>query len=408
MSTIANASLKYHFITRPDLRKVCHFWNENEFIGPCDNIPGLKSISVKGVYPQPSSKAYMSQIEVSVSPSIALFEEKLLERVAINFLELHPELSSIGENGKLIPPIIKERRLLIGFHNSRTFLSGPVITNLHPIMNEEGQSSRFAVHGNVEINDYISKSSDVALILMVEYKVAFTNSKIEAKPNFISKMLKSGDSSDMLEKNEQVICVGWGYVQSQLSESVNCVYLNCASLPNPFGALVYQATPEAYETNFKGELGFKIEFAFTGSPQSNVNTPTQLVDMSSISTSYQNLLPPQIDIPARSAPESARQKSLDDDLEEIKEKVTPENVAAVPSASPKPKKRLSRVERARFLNAGFEKILDNDGNKLETYVPGNLPNLNLEQEFSDPMMNELHITFQGITYSKDFIDLKGG
>jgi hypothetical protein len=213
MVPISNSALKYYFIARPDIRPVCFLWKENSFIGFGETIPGIDLISIKTVQACEYTFSRISNIRVQMLPSLLTFEQVLLDRMAYNHAKQFPESKITENDAKLNPPVILERRLHLGYHNTFTFLHPPTIINLQTSFDENGVGNELHFLGNIQLEKYFPNINEISLIFMIEYKVSLTvrastqNSNWHPFKMFDSKN-KEDDSS--IQNIEKFVSVCWG------------------------------------------------------------------------------------------------------------------------------------------------------------------------------------------------------
>jgi hypothetical protein len=154
-------------------------------------------------------RLFIFQLSLTIDPSINDYEARLLEIIALEYFEAHPSSLLTDENGALLLPTITERRIHIGFHNSRVFMGTPVLTNVIPQLDENGMGSDLTFQGQVELPKYIAGESGMALVFVVEYKVVITaKAPPEKKPGFFSPAPKTPTERTYIEK---LVCVGWSW-----------------------------------------------------------------------------------------------------------------------------------------------------------------------------------------------------
>ena len=178
MVPITNASLRYHFIARPDIRDACNFWKENILVGPGSVVPGISLISIRTVEICQPEVITLSKIKLKMSPSLLEFESDLLEKILIQHSQTFPDSILADENGNLVSPTIVERRLHIGCHNTYSFTHPPAIISLHASfssLSQQGEEldSYLSFAGNVGL-EHFNRAPNISLLLMVEYKVSLT------------------------------------------------------------------------------------------------------------------------------------------------------------------------------------------------------------------------------------------
>jgi hypothetical protein len=213
MVPISNAGLKYFIIARPDIRPVCFLWKENSFIGFGETIPGINSISIKTVQSSEYTFSRISNIRVSIHPSLLKFEQVLLDRIAYNHAKHFPDSQLTEKDSQLSPPVILERRLHLAYHNTFTFLHQPTIINLQTSFDENGIGNELQFLGNIQLEKYFPNTNEISLIFMIEYKVSLSvkaSSEIAnwSPLNMLNSKNKEDDSS--IQNIEKFVSIGWG------------------------------------------------------------------------------------------------------------------------------------------------------------------------------------------------------
>jgi hypothetical protein len=213
-------------------------------------------------------------------------------------------------------------------------------------------------------------------------------------------------------------------------------------MPNPFSVPMYaptieavpgqseMLTPHRMKLRDKHELALSFRFyddqhppASAGIRESPIifKKPDMVDDATSPFASVANLNP-QPALPPRE-PEVAKKKSekkIVPKKEEILQDEEEQEIHAVSQATtevshiPYPTQNvvttpLSRVERARLLNAGFNQILDEDGHRPFS-ISATLRDLKIDEsiEQKDLRFNDLHLLFMGITFNAELFEHFGG
>ncbi|KAI8910264.1 hypothetical protein EDD86DRAFT_204939 [Gorgonomyces haynaldii] len=416
LTPIQGASLRFHLLARPDVRPQCFLWKENILVGPGTQIPGVLDISIKGIDYIPGKQVKISQIGVNVTPSVGKFESLLLDRIANHHFEQFPDSMTPDEQGQLPQPTVTERRLHFGFHNGFCFLAPPVIVNLNPEQDEDGNASILSFLGNVDLERFID-DPNVAIVFMVEYKVILTvNVPKEKKTAFskiVDKISGNGDTLPGQELLEKFCCVGWGAWQPMGSQvaQVSLHSLDYSASPNPFAALMYRATSDMYlesrdnleEVILGKEEFLRISFNF-GTPEKPVETPVQAPVAIAEEEETEEPKSPKRRVSKKPQMDLEDQEMVESPL--VRESPT---IVDVPGPSPSHlKSRLSRIERARLHKAGFEKYVDKEGNPLSVLDINQADTAKIETsldlEFQDKLVNDLRLTFMGVTLSPEFLN----
>lgn len=436
LTPISNASLKYHLVARPDIKPVCFLWKENIFIGPGSQIPGINSISTQTIEMKEYRQSRISSINVSISPSLSKFEQVLLDKISYNHVINFPESVISDMNVLTNPPMILERRLHLGYHNSYTFLHQPIIVNL----NTDNESSDLQFKGNIELDKYFPNHPDIHIVFMIEFKVSLNVNipKDSSKwPDWMMRMFNSSaKEGDTIQNIEKFICVGWGtWHPIEFHNNLNdhqVVTLNNGSQPNPFTSLMYRSTIDSYEDKiFENQENLMIEKDVFHNISFNFNSNVNMLNSTESYNSRQTttcapfeIMPSNVrediektdqihDEENNSAIEAPPTLEYDHEIVEVPRDEFDSKVIEMPSPKPsKLKYRLSRVERARLLNARFDTNITEKGDKPihillnDTDSTKLKPNLDIER--NDTFLNDISITFCGITFDDSLFEIMAG
>ncbi|KAL2917974.1 hypothetical protein HK105_202388 [Polyrhizophydium stewartii] len=251
LSPLGGSAVTFRLLARPDLASVCHLWPENSFVGSGDSVPGIDAISLRTIRPHPVELGRLSRIAIAVYPSIEKYEFWLLDRIAKVHFENHPGSLTPDNLGNLPHPVILERRLHVGFHNTRTFLGQPTIVTLKPRSRSDPDEGRLVFKGTVELDNYVPYDpAMVALVAVMEYKVVLTvNVPVVRKRSGLAGLIDRLASSDSrppeptnpTDELEKFVVTGWGAwcPHPDLHASEQTLLLETDSGPNPFGAAIY-------------------------------------------------------------------------------------------------------------------------------------------------------------------------
>ncbi|KAK5666070.1 hypothetical protein QVD99_007683 [Batrachochytrium dendrobatidis] len=455
---LLNAVITYRLLTRPDLQPACHLWKENVFIAPGDEVPGIETISIRGISMHSIDTARISRIGITVYPSIEQYESKLLDCISRVHYDNDPESLTPDENGILPSPVILERRLHIGFHNTFTFIRQPTVVTLKPLVHSDFKNEQLIFMGTVELDNFVPDDPSVAVIFLMEYKVLLTvNAPAIKKRKGIAGIIDKLASSDIKRTEpmqptiniEKLISTGWGAYspKKDTRNQEHVMYLETQTGINPFGSLiytpksvVYSGNQENYKENELDEANrhqaWPLALSFSFNPPTHEPLPVILeqpvVDhLATVPVVFEPV--PQIcqkaDIIPKIEPEQSNQLEVspppkplvkpstpvdESENESDEEVVAASNLESAPvevfTPFPVPlathlRQRLSRMERARLHNAGFEMLLDDNHCapteiQLNNVDPVYLAS-NLELEFNDPLMNDVTILFQGLSFCQD-------
>ncbi|KAI8929906.1 hypothetical protein BC831DRAFT_441572 [Entophlyctis helioformis] len=524
---LAGAILAYRILARPDVRPVCQFWKENTFIAPGDKVPGIASISVRQIVPQPSETARLSQIRLAVYPSIEKFESKFLERIAKVQFDSEPDSLTPDSHGHLPQPSVLERRLHIGFHNGRAFLGPPTIITLNPHSRSTADNELLVFKGAVELDNYVPGNEEISIVFLMEYKVQLTvNVRATKKRTGLAAILEKLSPADSkpaepmqpTETIEKFVVTGWSawvppsddpaLAPSMQDQSLVLETIAAGGRGNPLGSLVYSPKNVSYSADahhpnhMDGQDGnnplaswhrldernltpLTLSFAFNtpDRPPSAAPAPPLLVPPPRPTspiiplqktpdvvtpvppspvvpepTPEPKVLPEPVPVPAPipiekapapvPEPEPAPQPVIEtppprpveqvaplpppqvpedneDDREDELHAVQPSptfTTAAeefMPFPLPQPpslRPQLSRMERARLLNAGFEMLSDEDGQRPTQVMAlvndaqmsqHSQPKFDMDAEIRDLRANDVSLQFQGLTFSQDLFHQLG-
>ncbi|KAJ3035882.1 Nephrocystin-4 [Rhizophlyctis rosea] len=382
LATIPGAMFSYAFTTCPAVRSACHLWKENVWVAPGDEVPGL-SITVDGISVASMESAQLSQLRIRIPQGILKYEHALLTNIADAHEEAFPGSLLVTADGSLQLPTIVERRVHIGLHNSYTFLAPPIITTLETVLKDDGSGSELVFNGNLELSKYMRNVNGAAVVFAVEYKVSMIANVEKAKKSGLTALLeklgvvaKEGETTAELEKD---VYLGWAVWDTYRHRS--------EPAPQPI------AKPK---TNLVDEA------------TSPMSSPSEASSDSEIQPEPKPKPPPVI---------------VDEKETELIS-VPAHPVSFDASQFPKPKTSkfrpaLSRMEKARLLNAGFVRILDEEGNKpVQVGLGvGSIDGLggggqsvrpDLGIEFGDPRANDVTVTFMGLSFNDDFVNRVSG
>lgn len=149
------------------------------------------------------------------------------------------------ENGNLVLPVVQERRIHVGFHNSKTFIDELTLAHLVPSLDEKGFGTDLVYHGQLELPSYVKQEWGMALVFMIEYKVRLTvkaplqrKTGLSALVETFTKAAKEPAEKEFVEK---LICCGWGAwgICDSFIDRYLEVEVTTSSTHNPFGSLIY-------------------------------------------------------------------------------------------------------------------------------------------------------------------------
>ena len=149
---------------------------------------------------------------VKITPSIEDYEQRLLEKVALIHFEADPASMLTDEDGSILLPTIKERRIKVGFHNAHTFVDNTVLTNVIPNIKDHGRGTDLFFKGQVELPHYMSKELGMALVFVIEYKIELTvRAPIEKKSTMAIIKESFSRTKSTIEKIqlEKLVSIGW-------------------------------------------------------------------------------------------------------------------------------------------------------------------------------------------------------
>ncbi|KAI8901135.1 hypothetical protein BC833DRAFT_579101 [Globomyces pollinis-pini] len=428
MTTLPGTALRYYLIPRHDIKAKHCVWKENSFIGVDDTIPGLKKIGIRGLELAGSHKILISNIKLSVPLSIEEYDQNFLEQYRDAYFENHLESVYLDDNHNLPSPNILERRLHVGFHNGYEFLSPPIIISLS---NDDDAIQEFQFPGDVSL-DYYQTESNVSLVFMFEYKISINVNAPEEQKGPISQLLekfaRTKPRNKVLELNdtmETFAVLGWSVITL---ENDNCAIENLTldggNIPNPFQSFVFNS----YAKNLDEILDpLKLSFDVR-TPHSKIEKvpelPTKFLN-SELLESPQAFTPDIIKkieshhtlsetIPITKSKsiefnEPGKSDALDEQEQEelVEVKPTVQETSFTPIEIPKlveKKGQLSRIQKARLLDAGYEQFYDDRG-LLPTHLKlENINNLqnDLSIEEKDANHNEFTFQFLGITFNEEY------
>jgi hypothetical protein len=172
--------------------------------------------------------------------------------VALEYFESNPSSLLTDEKGAILLPVITERRIHVGFHNSHVFMGTPVLTNIIPQLDETGHGTELSFQGQVELPKYIAREQGMSLVFVIEYKVKITaRAKPEKKKGFFQSQSKVPLEKTYIEK---LVCLGWsswnvctnfaGILKIFMLDNLQRIEVNHRPTPNPFSVPMYAPTIE--------------------------------------------------------------------------------------------------------------------------------------------------------------------
>ncbi|TPX37068.1 hypothetical protein SmJEL517_g01115 [Synchytrium microbalum] len=420
LTPIPSALCTYKLTTCQSLRHVCHYIRENEFIGYGDIVSGVRFKDEYNLEALETSTASFSQASISirVQPSVQQFEENLVKIVAQTFCETH----QIPPSEPLAPPTILERRLNLGFHNGRTFLTPPTTITLTPVINaDDTTGNELKFQGNVQLDSFVPEDKDVVVIVLVEYKVNVVRSMPADDKDTSAAAVRARRMSIRQFENagvEQVVLLGWAIwkpLHKDETEIRQMPLINSIE-PNPFLASMYRPADL-----LNGIPPMNVSFVFTGAvAPSPASSPVRSMSRSmsygerpktpksprtrSIPPSPTKAVPiaPLISLPppARAEPALVPEAMFgdQDSLMELSGSLpSPAPMNAVLSSSSL-RSKLTRAEKARLASAGFAPILDSEGRKPTVLSLDDVEApVNLALELQDTKLNDVTLTLMGLS-----------
>nr|KAJ3416726.1 Nephrocystin-4 [Polyrhizophydium stewartii] len=417
LSPLGGSAVTFRLLARPDLASVCHLWPENSFVGSGDSVPGIDAISLRTIRPHPVELGRLSRIAIAVYPSIEKYEFWLLDRIAKVHFENHPGSLTPDNLGNLPHPVILERRLHVGFHNTRTFLGQPTIVTLKPRSRSDPDEGRLVFKGTVELDNYVPYDpAMVALVAVMEYKVVLTvNVPVVRKRSGLAGLIDRLASSDSrppeptnpTDELEKFVVTGWGAwcPHPDLHASEQTLLLETDSGPNPFGAAIYSPKFVKY---FGGRTSRDLDRRASASDDRDSQIDER--NRWPLALSFVFNEPERT---ARSEPQEAPNNDDEDkeeDLQAVPQIISPQAEDFSPFPLPQQsslRPQLSRVEKARLHGAGFEMLLDDDG-KIPAHITassikpdaGSLEAA-IEAEMRDLRSSQISVLLQGLSFSAD-------
>ncbi|KAI8588322.1 hypothetical protein BDZ88DRAFT_477741 [Geranomyces variabilis] len=367
---IPGASITYSFRSRPDMRAACALWKPNVMIGRTDSVPGLK-ISSKGRVRTQGVIAVVSEILVRFPFPHEDYTDMLLAAVHAAHKNHHPQpkrsssltrslsRSRSNQPPTLPPPLLVERRLHIGLHNSHTFVHDPIVINLDTTDDDE---TTCCVRGALELERFTADPR-MALVVAVEYRVRVPCLCAESEGGLFGKKTIVGPGEGV----ERGFMVGWGWwVPSHKDEQSGKLELSSEPGDNPFMTPMYRSNSDSglvVSLNFDARITDHSSVVESPIPQNasdppHVERPTTVDAITSpIVQSDAEPEPPAVprpmSRPITPIPKPVRRSAP----------LTPPPLSTASAAIP-----ISRMHLARLHDAGFPPPPVNDDGSLCKYV----------------------------------------
>ncbi|RKO91476.1 hypothetical protein BDK51DRAFT_30914, partial [Blyttiomyces helicus] len=426
LCAIPGAFLRYEFRARRELKQSCQMWQENVFVGPGDDISGLQFDFGNIVDAHVITSPKISKIRISLFSDLGHYEELLLSNIMRVYYERHPVLVAPNDRANQPLPELIERRIYVAVHNSRTFITTPVVITLDPVIDEDGKGSELMFAGNLELARFIRHNDAVAIVFGVEYRVALTmTTRARRKKGLGAIIEKLGTGAnalvESLETVEQRVMVGWAVWVPSSTETdlMDDPVVNEHPLKTAHDGILPT-----------GDKPLLISFLFSDGS----STPVKSVEAHEVreeheaqtQTSSQNGddQPSRIQSNINAPPTPDFADECTDSIEESDSKIEAEPLSTeeeeifdlkstsklVAPQVPRPaqshyRSQISRGEKARLLSAGFPTILDDNGEKpahtiLSLQDPDNIT-VDVSLESKDRRLNEISLMFMGITFKPE-------
>jgi hypothetical protein len=274
-------------------------------------------------------------------------------------------------------------------------------------------------NGNIELDNYFETAQDTVLAFMVDYKILIRVKGIDIEKGEFIKFLermslikRETNSEETTYGVEKIVCVGWTFLQSINYDSGKLnLTLNQCLAPNPFTRFIYRSYNYQYKSELEDidsrHLGnvLPLEISFNlndfkvhkESPTVVVHEPIKIYVKEE--EGPKTIIQP-IPIMEEAEPEQ-------EDILEVLPPIKPIEFQPIPDSIKLYKSRLTRIEMARLMSAGFETFLDENGD-APTPNDSISDKLNLELEINDPRSNNITIQLMGICFNDTFKGRNGG
>ncbi|KAJ3118181.1 Nephrocystin-4 [Phlyctochytrium bullatum] len=375
---IPTANITFAFGPRPDLRLVTMLWQENVWISAEDELPGRKQFDMDedGMVLYRGLKARLSNIIVSVFPSVRKFEEIALNEYVEKFNDTFPETLAKLPDGRLAPAEIVERRLHVGFHNTQVFLSPPVVITLQPTYDDliGGDAFHLTFNGGIDLDKYLPDDPGIAVVFVMDYRVALkVNQDVAKKATGLAALMQKlhiGGSS----KNPQTPNV----VDVERVVTVGCERSHTKQQHQPKAQ-----TPVIAERSMtpRGmELPIEEEYDEPEEEQTALDESHHEIEP----------MPPQLHSQVNDSSGTIHEEN------EEEEEIVPEIVTPKPTYSEPPTKKnnidnITRTEKARIARAGFITYKDFKGEKPFSVNAAGREKANVRTNFLLERSDSLHI-----------------
>ena len=194
--------------------------------------------------------------------------------------------------------------------------------------------------------------------------------------------------------------------------------LNCGSIPNPFSSLIYKSFKSGSTTNLhqsqtsidsKQLLSLELSFSINDKEDPVTGTRTTFPSIKSVLDSCTPKTPNLKPLTDSNFNPLENDKEDAEDIAEIKEIKTEEFSPLPPLPISTIKTGLSRLEKSRLAQAGYETFRDEHGRlPLPVSQSTAIVKSDISLELQDVHLNEITLQFIGITLTDDFKDRSGG
>ncbi|KAJ3272165.1 Nephrocystin-4 [Terramyces sp. JEL0728] len=375
MTICPGTSLKYYLIERPDIRQKYRLWKENTFLPSSGSIPGIKKSTVKGIILDGQTKLYLSNIQLNFAHGVKSFEDSLLSNFRDIYYDAHPNDMVFDSDGNLKNPIVNERRLYIGYHNSYEFISTPLIVTL-TLTDSESEQADLKFEGKLNIDSF--NNEDIPLVMVLEYKLSLEVNKPPEEKGSFAKLMEKFNSTkqdpSLEEANEidQFVMLGYSILQGTSKRETNfiqdngfCLTFNAGTKLNPMSTFAYRNNMQNNEGSRFINITFNLDETIETPPIANQpvqelpKLPTSDVEQPEFQVETENR---PINLKNQPPPVNKEEEEQEELLDLESNRSRTNSIILYPP--PAPKKILgSRKSKSRLLEAGFEMFMDNFGDK---------------------------------------------
>ncbi|KAJ3311767.1 hypothetical protein HDV04_003779 [Boothiomyces sp. JEL0838] len=358
-------------------------------------------------------------MKLTFEHGLKAFEDQLVSNFRDVYYDAHSNEMVFDSDGNLKNPIVSERRLHIGFHNSYEFVSPPLIVTLYPSDSDSDQSD-LIFDGNLTLERYHNEL--IPLVMILEYKLTLEINKPPEEKGSLAKFMekfnsnKNDPSLEIANEIEQFVMLGYSTLTKYESDKPFVQRFDIYNNVNPASTFIFRNNLRKEGGKYDICVSFTMDQVKEKSEHSNLVPTEEVKNLPPLPA--EQLTPEvthkgkEIADPTPDIQTQTKKKDLEEDVEEVLDvsscrSRTGSIVQQMPVTHRKPS--ISRRSKSRLLEAGFELYLDRMGNKPKL-VHQTVDELHspIVLNSSDRAGENVKIQLMGISFNEGYKKTKNG